>query len=474
MEYTQELQRELTIFGGIVRELGQRVDEAGGEPSGFRAVVRELRSAVDQVGRTAFRTLAERTEEWADTVIDDDGKRHRYKHTVDKEWLTIWGQVVVNRRLYQADRGGRCRVPVDERCGMVDRYLTCELERASVFLGAQLPPGEVEEALAEVLLQGPSRTAIQHVLAKVGQCAETHATEVEVALEERAPLDVDGDILVASWDGTTVPLREAAPARGRPPERPGIRESTTAPTSWKEAAVGLVSTYLTPLDPTLEEAERVDVRYFARMPEAKMSTLIDQVATQTAQAQEAGFFLHQVFLADGGRDIWREVNAHAVFDGFTRILDFFHATEHLSLAAEGLFGKSTSKAKHWYGRWRHKLKHEPGAVTALQRSLRYHRKQLKKDSERWREVTSHLGYFRNNQDKMDYATYRAQGLPIGSGPVEAACKTIVKQRLKRSGMRWSREGGQRILNRRVQLQSKRWDAFWYWYLDHTDQLAKAA
>ena len=150
MEYTQELQRELTIFGGIVRELGQRVDEAAGEPSGFRAVVRELRSAVDQVGRTAFRALAERTEEWADTVIDDDGKRHRYKHTVDKEWLTIWGQVVVNRRLYQADRGGRCRVPVDERCGMVDRYLTCELERASVFLGAQLPPGEVEEALAEV------------------------------------------------------------------------------------------------------------------------------------------------------------------------------------------------------------------------------------------------------------------------------------------------------------------------------------
>ena len=94
--------------------------------------------------------------------------------------------------------------------------------------------------------------------------------------------------------------------------------------------MGPVSTYLTPLDPTLEEAERVDVRYFARMPEPKMSTLIDQVATPTARAQETGSFLHQVFLADGGRGLWREVNGHAVFDGFTRILDFFHATEHWS------------------------------------------------------------------------------------------------------------------------------------------------
>ena len=79
MEYTQELHRELTIFEGIVEKLGQRVDEARGEPSGFRAVVKDLRRAVDQVGRTAFRSLVERTEEWADTVIDGDGKRHRYK-----------------------------------------------------------------------------------------------------------------------------------------------------------------------------------------------------------------------------------------------------------------------------------------------------------------------------------------------------------------------------------------------------------
>ena len=75
---------------------------------------------------------------------------------------------------------------------------------------------------------------------------------------------------------------------------------------------------------------------------------------------------------------------------------------------------------------------------------------------------------------MDYATYRAAGLPISSGPVEAAAKTVVAHRLKRSGMRWSRRNGQQVLNLRAQVQSKRWDAFWNWYLHHTDQQAKAA
>ena len=66
------------------------------------------------------------------------------------------------------------------------------------------------------------------------------------------------------------------------------------------------------------------------------------------------------------------------------------------------------------------------------------------------------------------AGYRARGLIISSGPVEAAAKTIVGQRLKRSGMRWTRPGGQQILNLRVHVQSKRFDAFWEWYLKYTD------
>lgn len=65
---------------------------------------------------------------------------------------------------------------------------------------------------------------------------------------------------------------------------------------------------------------------------------------------------------------------------------------------------------------------------------------------------------------MTYADFRRRGLPIGSGPVEAACKSVVKTRMCRSGMRWSREGGQKILNLRVVVKSDRWDGFWKNYM----------
>ena len=75
---------------------------------------------------------------------------------------------------------------------------------------------------------------------------------------------------------------------------------------------------------------------------------------------------------------------------------------------------------------------------------------------------------------MDSPSSRAGGLPFSRGPVGPAAKTVVAHRLKRSGMRWSRRNGQQVLNLRTQVQSKRWNAFWKWYLDHTDQQAKAA
>ncbi len=310
----------------------------------------------------------------------------------DKEWMSLWGKVVVPRRLYQEDHGGPSRVPLDERCGMVNRFMVPELERVTAFLGARLVPAEVEDSLGEVLPEPPSRTAIQHVLTTVGQCAEDGAEQLELALQGAAPLDAEGDTLVVSWDGVTVPLREPAPKRGRPAERPMATATDTTPTAWKEAGVGMVATYLTPLDPEVEEPERVDVRYAARMPEAKMTTLVNGLVEQTARALHG--YDHRVVLADGKREIWRIVDEHGVFEGFTRILDFYHAAQHLSMAAEHLFGKKSAKADRWYRSWRHKLRHTPNAVAGLIRSFSYHRRKLRRRSDRYRQATTE----RNNRD----------------------------------------------------------------------------
>ena len=252
MEDTQDLSTRVAKLQENVLQWEQRFQSEAGDPAAFRQAVGELRDAVDDIGRAGFQRLAQACEIADDTLVAD-GRVYRFKQVVDKKWMTLWGKVVVPRRLYQADRGGSSRVPLDERCGMSGRFMVPELERMTAFLGARLVPAEVEESLGEMLPEPPSRTAIQHILTTVGQCAEDGAGQLELALQAEAPLDVEGDTLVVSWDGVTVPLREPAPKRGRPAERPMATDTQTAPTAWKEAGVGMVASYLTPLDPEVEE-----------------------------------------------------------------------------------------------------------------------------------------------------------------------------------------------------------------------------
>lgn len=104
-----------------------------------------------------------------------------------------------------------------------------------------------------------------------------------------------------------------------------------------------------------------------------------------------------------------------------------------------------------------------GGVEAAIRSLQYYSLKLRRKSERYATARRVIRYFTKNKEKMQYCDFKARGLPIGSGPVEAACKTVVGARLKRSGMRWSRPGGQNVLNLRIHQLSGRWSTFWNVY-----------
>jgi len=135
----------------------------------------------------------------------------------------------------------------------------------------------------------------------------------------------------------------------------------------------------------------------------------------------------------------------------------------LSLAAEALFGKGSEEATRWYDKYRKKLIEEALGARSVLHSMDYFETAHGLSKARRDALATQRTLFERNQSKMTYADFRRHGLPIGSGPVEAACKTLVKTRLCRSGMRWSREGGQRILDIRTYINSNRWDAFWKHY-----------
>jgi hypothetical protein len=165
----------------------------------------------------------------------------------------------------------------------------------------------------------------------------------------------------------------------------------------------------------------------------------------------------QIALTDGGAGL--EEMLQRFFPRATCILDFWHAKEHLVELAESLWPEDESRRKAWLDEQCPRLKREGGAaVLAVLEALDVSgRSSAVQEAHR-----RHTGYFRNNVHRMDYPTYVANGWQIGSGPVESACGTVVGDRLKGSGMRWSKPGSHQVAQLRSLFLSEKnqWDIFW--------------
>lgn len=455
-------------FRQNLTDLVERKPPSEWTPAKFRGFMAGLKDVVNAAGRSVLEaTLAK--AEILEPEVEHGGKRFRVKEETAKEWFTPFGRVVVNRHYFRpVDRKGGGFCPLDVRCGMQGRYMTPDVEELAAYSCAYMVPGEVEKLIELALPAAPSATAIQRVVKDLGDFITENEDAIEQRIAAKPVAEKEADILVVSWDGVTVPLRKFGVKAGRKPERPGVRKTDESPTSYREAGVASISMYESKWD---EEAQRnrpvrVNARFLAKMPEPHMASLISQQEQVLNDMVSKQRFRSIAVICDGKRAIWDCVGALSVLDSAVLILDFYHAAEHLSKAAEILFGKSSNEATAWYERYRRKLRDDDGGITAVVRSIRYYRDQaLNPETQRWAKLEKELGYFVRNSDRMEYARYRNLGLPIGSGPVEAACKTVVNHRLKRSGMRWSSQGGQRVLNLRALALSNQWDAAWGVYIE---------
>jgi hypothetical protein len=164
-----------------------------------------------------------------------------------------------------------------------------------------------------------------------------------------------------------------------------------------------------------------------------------------------------IALTDGGAGL--EEFMRVYFPRAVCILDFFHAAEHLNDLAKALHPQDEERARQLGQQWCHTLKHEGGqAALAVLEEV-----DLRGRSPAAREVHRQVvQYVRNNVHRMDYPRYRANGWLIGSGHIESACKTVVGQRLKGSGMRWSAAGADAVCHLRAlfKCEATQWDTFW--------------
>jgi hypothetical protein len=422
-----------------------------------------LKEALTAAGRAAFQAFVQSYNP-TDPTWEVNGQPLRWKRLSPKEFLSFFGPLTLERSLYQADEGGPSYVPLDAFWGMAGEFATAEVREAVLFSVAHVTPEETEQLLQKCALFQPSATAIKHIVEQVGDFVEVHAEELDSALRAAEETPPGSRLLVGSLDGVNVLLAEPGVKRGRPAERPGRDAPLAPPTAYKNAMVGSVSFYgAVPVGQVCPE--RLASRYVARMPEPEAPTCKQQFEAELAAAEaQAGPEITKLLLLDGHRALWNYVEGNDRFAEYEKLIDYYHTTEHLSRAAEALFGKGRRAATRWYDKYRGQLLEEDDAPTAILRSLDYYGQRQRLGPTRREALAQERTFFQRNQGRMAYAAFRRRGWPIGSGPVEAACKTIVKTRLGRSGMRWSRVGGQRILALRTYVKSQRWERFWHHYL----------
>ena len=354
---------------------------------------------------------------------------------------TLFGPLCV-RRNYYTDGQGSGRAPLDEALGIVEGC-TPALARLMCRAGAVEHYEAAAESLHEYSGLRVNGRRIQRIVNRLGpQMAQWPRPRPQLS-----PPPAD-QVFYVEGDGTGIPVR--------PEETEGRQgKQDDQPAKTREVKLGCVFTQT-------EEEEGKPVRdpestsYVATLePAAEFGALL------RAQAFERGLALAKlvVFLGDGAAWVWELARVNFPMALF--ILDFFHAAEHLELLAEALFGEKTDAAKTQWEQWAKELKEQPDGLEIV---LREARQTLPRRGQRREAALKQIAYFESNTNKMRYAEYLARGLFIGSGVIEAGCKTVIGQRLKQSGMFWGVAGAQNVLDIRSLLENRQLGLFWEQYL----------
>jgi hypothetical protein len=252
-------------------------------------------------------------------------------------------------------------------------------------------------------------------------------------------------------DGVLVRLRRGSvPFEGQEEERPGdvSREvkvgAVFAATRGPERSALAPGVWLDAAGP---------IRYVARRTTAAtFGPLLDERAVQggVSRAREV------VVLGDGAHWIWDLAEEH--FPGAVQIVDLWHAKQHVWNVAHAVFGRGAAAGAIWAETACTWL--VQGKITTLVAAIQALPSVAPPPGQRRSVPEVEADYFARNAERMNYPLFRAQGMQVGSGIAEAACKTVVSTRAKRSGMRWTPLGLDALLALRTAVLNETYDAFW--------------
>ncbi len=383
--------------------------------------------------------------------VEVGGKTYRRAHRCAGDYFTMAGPVSVERTLYREEglREGETIDAISLRAGIVGRGW---LPKTASTMAYYMQGGTSREAEATARQSGRlpyCRATFDRVAHEVGEDWLRHHADIEDELALAFEVPQNGCSVSISLDRVCVPMEEPRPKpRGRPrknaPKNPVERV-------FRQAYCGTVTIHD-------EDGSGLHTIRYGCMPKGDPESLCASMANEVFRLLQREPGLSISLLADGAPEMWNlleDALPEGIFGPVTRRIDFWHFIEKLCPAAKTIYGDEDA----------------PGVLRGWRRDLRRRRSaagdilaELVQSGCEWKyrngdlPVHDAITYIDNHQERMNYADAIRNNLPIGSGNVEATCKTLVGVRMKRPGARWKHQTGEHILKLRALATSDRWDS----------------
>lgn len=349
------------------------------------------------------------------------------------EVATLFGKVCIKRSYYYHPPSKTGRSPLDEKLELEGKYSPA-LVRLMCRAASMSP--SFEQGAGDLL----AFTGLEVNARQLGRVAEAIASGLKEALATiTRPLITERadtiPVLYVETDGTGTPMRKSELTG-----RKGKQKDGSAKT--REAKLGCVFTQTRTDEENNPLRDPASTSYVGTFEGCRdIAVLLHQEALRRG----LGRARKVVYIGDGAAWIWN--NCKSTFPEAVQILDYYHASEYVVEIAKAVHIDDEQKATALHKRWRKSMKKSsPKKLIAEARRLLS--KHPEWEGSRGEFIEEKISYLKSHASRTEYGKYREQGYFIGSGVIEAGCKTVVGSRLKQSGMFWSKRGAENILDMR--------------------------
>ncbi len=415
----------------------------------LEAIEMAVRSALHQAGAAALSELLRFAAPTADqrTVACDCGHRADYRELRTKSVLTVLGKVPVSRPYYLCPHCHTGQFPADVELDIEHTEFSPGVRRMQAVVGQDAPFDHGRQQLKLLANLEVTTKAVERTAEAIGEdIAAQEQVEIQRAMQLDLPIVIGKPvpILYVQMDGTGVPVVKKE-TLGR------VGKTEGQPAHTREAKLGCVFT----------QSGWDEEGYPIRDPDSTTYT----GAIETAEEFGKRIYLEacnrgwsraekKVVMGDGAEWIWNL--AEPYFPGAIQIVDLYHARQHLWELARTLHPNDQVKQKAWIKVHQRRLL-DKGKIEKLVSALCA----IDTDNlELAQKLRTEADYFERNADRMRYPRFRRQHLFVGSGVIEAGCKTVIGFRLKQSGMFWTVRGANAILALRCCNLNGQFEDYW--------------